>query len=55
MRGFSVLGITLLFEERTTTQKTELASLTSKQKTYIKMHEENANRITNHHHRQHTL
>ena len=26
MRGFAALGITLLFEERTTTEKTELAS-----------------------------
>ena len=55
MRGFAVLGITLLFEERTATEKTELASLTSTQNSYVKMHEENSNRITNHHQRQHTL
>ena len=55
MRGFVVLGITLLFKERTATKKTELASLISTQNAYIKMREENANRITNHHYRQHTL
>ena len=55
MRGFVVLGITLLFKERTAKEKTQLASLTSTQNAYVKMHEENANKITNHHHKQHTL
>ncbi|KAM4078661.1 hypothetical protein ACB094_09G056400 [Castanea mollissima] len=54
MRGFVVLGITLLFE-RAAKEKTQLASLTSTKNAYVKLQEEIAHRIAIHHHRQHTL